>query len=307
MFLPDRLKGISVFVVVADSGSFIAAAEKLNLTGSAVSKSVARLESRLGKKLFNRTTRSLSLTEAGYRYYCTCTGILSELEETELSLTLEEREPFGKVRIDLPASYGRMHVLPVIMAFTRQYPLLQPHITFTDRFVDPVQENIDIVVRIGGPDVWHSALGHRYIGAQRLVFCASPACLLRRGVPKSARELDKHDCIGYAIGAGMISPWYFTGSEPGEMERRVIPARIALGDGESELQAALGDYGIAQLPLWLVEQHLENGTLKEVMPELSTDGMPMNIVWLKSRESLPKIRALLSELTDKLTPTGVIR
>lgn len=131
-----------------------------------------------------------------------------------------------------------------------------------------------------------------------------PAYLLRRGVPKSARELDKRDCIGYAIGAGMISPWYFTGSEPGEMERRVIPARIALGDGESELH---GDYGIAQLTLWLVEQHLENGTLKEVMPELSTDWMPMNIVWLKSRESLPKIRALLSELTDKLTPTGVIR
>ncbi|ECC1694374.1 hypothetical protein DPB93_24300 [Salmonella enterica subsp. salamae] len=95
-----------------------------------------------------------------------------------------------------------MHVLPVIMAFTRQYPLLQPHITFTDRFVDPVQENIDIVVRIGGPDVWHSALGHRYIGAQRLVFCDLPAYLLRRGVPKFAQELDKHDCIGYALGDG---------------------------------------------------------------------------------------------------------
>ncbi len=120
----------------------------------------------------------------------------------ELSLTLEEREHFGKVRIDLPVSYGRMHVLPVIMAFTRQYPLLQPHITFTDRFVDPVQENIDIVVRIGGPDVWHSALGHRYIGAQRLVFCDLPAYLLRRGVPKFAQELDKHDCIGYALGDG---------------------------------------------------------------------------------------------------------
>lgn len=111
----------------------------------------------------------------------------------------------------------------------------------------PVQGDVDIVVRIGGPYVWHSALGHRYIGAQRLVFCASPEYLLRRGLPRAALELEVYNCIGYALCAGMISPWYFTGSKPGETERRVIPSRIAPGDGEGDATPA--GFDITQLSL----------------------------------------------------------
>ena len=137
MHSSERLKGIDVFVAVADSGSFSAAAERLNLTGSAVSKSVARLEERLGTRLFNRTTRSLALTDAGVLFYRTCTSVLSELEEVEHALVSEEHELHGKVRIDLPASYGRLHVLPLIMDFVRLHPMLQPHISFTDRWSVP--------------------------------------------------------------------------------------------------------------------------------------------------------------------------
>lgn len=175
MFSSERLKGIDVFVCVADVGSFTAAAARLSLSSSAVSKSIARLEGRLQTRLFHRTTRRLSLTDAGAAFYRTCSGVLADLEEAELALNLEATEPRGRVRIDLPASYGRLHALPVILKFVEDHALLLPHISFSDRFVDPVEQGIDMLVRIGGPDVWPAALGHRYLGAERLIFTLRPA------------------------------------------------------------------------------------------------------------------------------------
>jgi DNA-binding transcriptional LysR family regulator len=306
MYSSERLKGIDVFVTVADMGSFANAALRLNLTASAVSKSVARLEQRLGQRLFTRTTRRLSLTEAGVKYYRTCTGVLADLEESELEITSDRHEPHGRVRIDLPASYGRMHVLPLILEFGRAYPLLQPHISFSDRFIDPVHEGIDIVVRIGGPDAWPPGLGHRFIGAQRLVFCAAPGYLGEHGTPGSVAELENHHCIAYGLTGGQVGPWFLKGRLPGDQERRLIHPRIAVGDGEGEVSATLAGYGIAQLPTWLVQVHLDEGRLVEVLPELATDGLPMNLVWLKTRESLPKVSVLLEYLSEHLAPHGSV-
>ncbi len=113
----------------------------------------------MGVRLFQRTTRRLSLTEAGANFYRTCTGVLAELEQAELGLTAQDGDPHGRVRIDLPASYGRLHVLPLILELLHRYPLLQPDLSFADRFVDPVHEGIDILVRIGGSDAWPAAWG----------------------------------------------------------------------------------------------------------------------------------------------------
>lgn len=304
MFSSERLKGIDVFVAVADLGSFTAAAERLNLTSSAVSKSVARLEGRLGSRLFNRTTRTLALTEAGITFYRTCTAVLADLEEAEQAILAEGDEPHGRVRIELPASYGRLHVLPLIMDFLRLHPLLQPHISFSDRFIDPVYEGIDIVVRIGGPDAWPASLGHRFFGAQRQIFCASPDYLARHGTPRTAQDLDHHHCVGYGHSDGQVSPWFFKGRQPGDMERRTVQTRIAVGDGEGEVAAVLAGHGIGQLPTWLTQPHIDAGSLVEVLPDLATDGQPMNLVWLKSRENLPKVRALLDYLLPRLGPHG---
>ncbi|GAB7528248.1 LysR substrate-binding domain-containing protein [Pseudomonas sp. 3A(2025)] len=306
MYSSERLKGLDVFVTVADMGSFASAAERLNLTASAVSKSVARLESRLGARLFQRTTRRLSLTEAGLTFYRTCTAVLSDLEEAELTLATEHNEPQGKIRIDLPASFGRLHALPLILDFVRAHPQLLPHISFSDHFVDPVQQGIDIVVRIGGPDSWPAALGHHFLGAQRLIMCASPAYLAGHGVPLNEQDLEHHHCIAYAHTDGLVAPWYFKGRQPGEMERRTLQPRIAVGDGEGEVIATLAGHGIAQLPTWLVQGHLQEGRLLEVLPELATDGLPMNIVWLKNREGLAKVSALLAHLKQHLAPDGRI-
>ncbi|MCX7080855.1 MAG: LysR family transcriptional regulator [Pseudomonas sp.] len=304
MFSSERLKGIDVFVCVADSGSFKAAAERMNLTGSAISKSIARLESRLQTRLFDRTTRRLSLTDGGIAFYRTCTGVLADLEEAELSLHAENTEPRGRVRIGLPGAFGRLQALPAILRFAQDHTLLLPHISFSDRFIDPIEEGVDIVVRIGGSHVWPAALGHRYLGSEWHIFCASPAYLSKHGTPVTDRDLEHHQCIAYGWADGTVSPWSFSGNHPGETERKVIPARFVVGDGEGLVIAVLAGCGIAQLPTWLIKRQLEEGTLVEVLPHLATDGLAINLVWLKSRQALPKVSALLEVLAASLTPSG---
>lgn len=304
MFSSERLKGIDVFVCVADSGSFKGAAERMNLTASAVSKGIARLESRLGTRLFHRTTRSLSLTGAGIAFYRTCTGVLADLEEAELSLLAENTEPRGRIRIDIPGAFGRLQALPIILRFAQEHALLLPHISFSDRVIDPVEEDVDIVVRIGGSDVWPATLGHRYLGSEWHIFCASPAYLSKHGTPLTERDLEHHQCIAYGWADGTVSPWSFQGKHPGEIERRAIAAKFVVGDGEGLAIAVSAGCGIAQLPSWLIERQLEEGTLVEVLPQLATNGQAINLIWLKSRQALPKVSALLEALAAGLVPSA---
>lgn len=302
MFTSERLKGIDVFVCVTEAGSFKAAAERLNLSPSAISKGIARLESRLEVRLFNRTTRRLSLTDAGAAFYRTCTGVLAELEEAELSMQAENTEPRGRLRIDLPAAFGRLQALPVVLKFVQQHALLLPHISFSDRFIDPVEEGVDIVVRVGGSDVWPGALGHRYLGRERHVFCAAPAYLNIHGTPVTDRDLEHHQCVAYGRADGTVSPWSFSGNRPGETERRVMPAKYIVGDGEGQVMTVLAGCGIAQLPTWLIKQQLADGSLVQVLPHLASDGLAINLVWPKSRQALPKVSALLDALAAGLMP-----
>ncbi|QXH98134.1 LysR family transcriptional regulator [Pseudomonas monsensis] len=304
MFSSERLKGIDVFVCVADSGSFKGAAERMSLTASAISKGIARLESRLGTRLFHRTTRSLSLTDAGIAFYRTCTGVLAELEEAELSLLAENTEPRGRIRIDLPGAFGRLQALPVILRFAQEHALLLPHISFSDRVIDPIEEDVDIVVRIGGSDVWPATLGHRYLGSEWHIFCASPAYLSKHGTPLTDRDLEHHQCIAYGWADGTVSPWSFSGKHPGEIERRAIGAKFVVGDGEGLVIAVSAGCGIAQLPSWLIKRQLEEGILVEVLPQLATEGQAINLIWLKSRQALPKVSALLEALAAGLVPSA---
>jgi DNA-binding transcriptional LysR family regulator len=303
----ERLKGIDVFVSVVERGSFASAADRLNLTSSAVSKSIARLEKRLQTRLFARTTRKLALTDAGKLFYDTCTRVLADLEEVETLIGAEYVEPTGRVRIDLPASFGQLHALPVILDFIADHQLLMPHISMSDHFVDLVEERIDIVVRIGGANIWPPALGHRFLGAERLIFCAAPAYLKRKGTPQTDTDLEQHDRVVYGRSDGMVNSWLFAGAEQGPLEQRFMPGRIAVGNAEGQVAAILAGLGIAQLPTWLVQRQIAQGLLVEVLPQLATDGLPMNLVWLRSRQYLPKVKLLLEVLATSLTPAGRIR
>ncbi|MCD9085403.1 LysR family transcriptional regulator [Stenotrophomonas sp. SY1] len=298
----ERLKGLDVFVCVADAGSFTAAAERLHLTASAVGKSIARLEERLGRRLFHRTTRRMSLTEAGIAFHRTCIAVLADLEEAEVSLRAEDAEPSGRVRIDLPAAFGRLQALPIILGFAQAYPLARPQVSFSDRFIDPVEDGVDILVRIGGPDSWSTQLEHRLLGHERHVFCAAPAYLAAHGVPATLQDLEAHRCIAYGRADGSISPWRFAAATPGEVDHRVIPSPLVVGDGEGQVTAALVGCGIVQLPTWLVRSHLEDGALMEVLPDLASEGLPLTLAWMKSRQDLPTVSLLLDALAEGLAP-----
>ena len=300
----ERLKGIDVFVSVVERRSFASAADRLNLTSSAVSKSIARLEKRLQARLFARTTRKLALTDAGKLFYDTCTRVLADLEEVETLIGAEYVEPTGRVRVDLPASFGQLHALPVILDFIADHQLLMPHISMSDHFVDLVEERIDIVVRIGGPNTWPNALGHRFLGAERLIFCAAPAYLARKGTPQTDADLDQHDRVVYGRSDGMVNSWLFAGAGAAPLEQRVMPGRVAVGDAVGQVSAILAGLGIAQLPTWAVQTQIAQGLLVEVLPQLATDGLPINLVWLKSRQYLPKVKLLLELLSSSLTPSG---
>jgi DNA-binding transcriptional LysR family regulator len=297
----QRLKGIAVFICVAEAGSFTAAAERMSLTTSAVSKSVARLEQRLNMKLFARTTRRLALTDTGANYYQTCKQILASLEEAEMQMHSAQTEPCGRVRIDLPASYGKLRVLPLLIEFIAEHELLMPHITLTDRFVDPIEHDIDILVRIGGPQTWPQGVERRLIGIQQHIFCAAPGYLQRRGVPETERDLHEHGCVLYGRTDGGVYPLHFPGAHASDSEQRVVSGRIAIGNAEGQLAMVLAGLGVAQLPSWLVQEHLDAGTLVQILPELSTIGLPINVAWLKSRQSLPKVGALVDVICARLS------
>ena len=299
----ERLKGLETFVAVADAGSFTAAADRLNLTNSAVGKAIARLEGRLNRPLFDRSTRRLEMTDAGAAFYKVCVRVLDELESAERMLASPQIAPSGRLRVDMPATFGRMHGVPALLAFAEKYPQVTPHVSFTDRFVDPVEDGLDLVVRIGGGDTWPAALGHEYLGHEELVFCAAPAYLARHGAPVSLDALLEHDAVLYGRADGSASPWLLKDRSKDRgtpLARQHVDGRIVLGQAEAQVAAVEAGLGIAQLATWVVEQQLREGRLQIILPELATQGLPLHIVWQRSRQHLPKVQALIAHFGQTL-------
>lgn len=296
----ERLKGLETFVAVADAGSFTAAADRLNLTNSAVGKAIARLEGRLQRPLFDRSARKLELTDAGDVFYKVCVRVLDELEQAERLLALDHFTPSGRLRVDMPATFGRMHAMPSLLAFAEQNPQVLPHVSFTDRFVDPVEDGMDVVVRIGGADTWPAALCYRHLGNEELVFCAAPAYLARLGEPATFGDLLERDAVLYGCADGSTSPWLIQeGTAP--LARRHVEGRIVLGQAEAQVAAVEMGLGIAQLATWLVEQQLRDGSLVKIVPALATPGLPLYVVWQRARHHVPKVRALIEHFAATLT------
>ena len=299
MIPSERLKGIDAFVCVADAGSFTAAADRLSLTASAVGKSVARLEARLRTRLFERSTRRLALTDAGRAYYRTCVRVLAELQDAEAVLAAERQEPAGRLRVDLPATFGRRVALPLLLQFVQRHPQLRPQVSFTDRFVDLTDEGIDVAVRIGGPQRWAPGLGHRYLGSERVVFCASPQYLARRGVPQTADDLMRHDAVAYGRADGEPASWRIVHGA-GPVSLRPIEGVMVLDSAEAQVDAVAAGLGIAQLATWLAADALRDGRVVEVLPQLATEGLPLYLLWPLSKQLLPKVDAVLEMLGESL-------
>ncbi|MNN05279.1 HTH-type transcriptional regulator DmlR [compost metagenome] len=264
-----------------------------------MSKSVARLERRLGVVLFERTTRSLALTDAGRAFQETCTRILTELAEAEAVLAAQRREPVGTVRVALPASFGRLRVVPVLSRFSAQYPDVRPQLLFADRFIDLAEEGVDLAVRIGGPPDVPSSLGRRFLGRERLVFCVAPVYLEKNGIPQTIDELQNHACIVYGRPDGTQSPWSYALAD-GQVGQCVMRPRIVAGDAEAQLAFVRAGLGIAQLATWLVTDDLKAGRLVTILDQTATDGLPLSLLWPVARQLTPKVNVLAQMLEAHL-------
>jgi len=292
-----RLKDILPFVASVECGSFTAAAERLHVTGSAVSKSLSRLETRLGSRLLERTTRSLQLTDAGSAYYQTCLRVLEDLAEAEAVLAAQRTIPSGRLRLAVPNTYGRLHVMPLLMPFCQQHPELALSLSLSDRFVDLFEEGVDVAVRIGGAPDLPASLGWRNMGREKMQFCASPAYLAREGRPEDEAALLNHPAILYERVDGSTKPWLFT-TQDGQAHWREVPWRLAVGDVDAQLQAVIAGLGVAQMPSWLIQRAVDAGELDIILPELQPDGLTLSVVWPRRKQFLPKVDALLSALNE---------
>ncbi|ORJ51121.1 LysR family transcriptional regulator [Kluyvera intermedia] len=293
----QRLKDIVPFVASIEGGSFAAAAERLHVTGSAISKSVSRLEARLGSTLLERTTRRLKLTDAGHAYYQTCIRIMEELAEAESVLAAQRSIPSGRLRLAVPNTYGRLCVMPRLITFCQHHPEIDISMTFSDRFIDLFDEGIDVAVRIGKTAEMPASLGYRQLGREKMVFCASPAYLAREGRPESVEALLQHRAIVYERVDGSSKPWQFV-TEDGYPDWRTVPYHMALGDADAQLQAVLGGLGVAQMPTWLIRDALARGELERVLPHMQPDGLALTLVWPRRKQLLPKVDALLCALSE---------
>jgi DNA-binding transcriptional LysR family regulator len=291
--MDTRFDGIAEFAAVARLGSFTAAAAELSVTKSAIGRAVSRLEARLGTKLLHRTTRRLILTPAGEAWLEHCIAALNELDRGESALLLARDTPGGNVRIDLPTAFGRLHIMPVLLEVAERFPALNLNVSFTDRRVDLVGENIDLAVRIGNLDDSTDLLA-RQIGVQHMVIVGAPSYLARRGVPRSWTDLNAHDCIVGRRQGNRIA-WLIKQPD-GSTARQAVPIKHQLQDFETVLMAAKTGHGLTQLPSWMVQDDVKSGSLEIILDGLSGGELPINVLWPRTKTLPAKIRVIIDGL-----------
>lgn len=291
----DNLSGISVFVQVAETRSFVAAGRQLGVSSSAIGKSIARLEQRLGVRLFHRTTRSINLTAEGALFLGRCRRVLDELEAAELELSSSSSEPRGRLRVSLPLA-GQF-LFSLLSGFSRRYPDIHLELDFSDRLVDVVEEGFDAVVRTGALD--DSRLVARRLGAFRFLLVGAPEYFQAHGVPASAAELGEHDCLLYRLpSTGKLERWPLP--EQAHNVTRSLRVVLVCNNVDMLLNAALAGRGIACLPEFVVKAALASGQLQAVLSEEVTRTLHFSVLWPPSRFIAPKLRCFVDFISTHM-------
>ena len=288
----DPLSGVAVFVSAARAGTFTEAADRLDLTKSAVGKTIARLEERLGFKLFHRTTRLTKLTADGEAYLAACSAAMDEVTAAQAALSSHHKILSGRVHIDMPVAFGRRVLLPALIEMTRPHPALSLTLTFTDATSDLLQEGADLAIRFGALRD-SSGLVARRLVTQARVICASPAYLRAHGEPKTLAAVANHRCI---VGSVKGPPLSWIVRDGGDEKRFTPPDTHRLSDGEAMVDAAIGGMGLAQLPVSLVRDALASGTLKQVLPDCAAAGVEVHAVWPQQAHLSPRVRYVVDQL-----------
>ncbi|VVE24104.1 LysR family transcriptional regulator [Pandoraea anhela] len=291
----NRLESMSILIAVVDAGSLSAAARRLGMPLATVSRKVAELEAHLKTRLLHRTTRQLSLTEAGSAYVAACRRILEAIGEAERTATGEYVVPKGELVLTAPVVFGRLHVLPVVAEFLAQYPEIDVRLMLTDRVVHLMDEQTDVALRIG--DLPDSTLVARRIGAVRRVICASPGYLAAHGTPVQPRDLAGHACITFEVLASRRA-WEFGA---GRSEQSVpIRSRLAVNTAEAAISAAVLGVGFVRVLSYQVAQALRDDSLRVVLEDFEAVPLPVNLVH-KGQNPLPlKLRVFLDFAAPRL-------
>lgn len=300
----DRLTGIAIFVQAAEAGSFSLAAERLRLTRSAVGKSIARLEERLGARLFLRTTRQQMLTADGQAFYDRCVRALAELDAGEAALSDARLSPQGRLHVSAPVLFGRLCVAPVLLELASRYPKLELQMSLTDRVVDLVDENVDLVVRSGALLNAPADFVARKLGDQTMRLCASPDYLARHGTPRTVAELDGHHGVLYASGRRDVA-WPLS-DQTGTMRTVTLKHRLRFDDLETIVAAIKAGAGIARLPCWLIADDLRAGSLAALLPDASGPRIEVNLAWRRTRHLPTRVRIAIDMLAARLPATLAI-
>ncbi|MEM9217247.1 MAG: LysR family transcriptional regulator [Cyanobacteria bacterium P01_F01_bin.150] len=310
----DKLEGMRAFTEVVSHGGFAAAGRHLGRSRSVINKLVLQLEEELGVVLLQRTTRKVSPTDVGRAFYERCLNILAEVDAAEQAIAQHQVEPKGTLRINAPMSFGTLHLAEAIAAFAAQYPDLQVELTLSDRFVDPIEEGVDITVRIAklasegegnsnsprtpsppvsGPVSPPPLITHSLTPIQR-VLCAAPSYLKARGIPQRPQDLHNHDCLHYGyLATG--SQWRLTGPD-GKPQSVTIHCRYCSNNGEALREAAIKGVGIALLPTFMLEQALDMQTLQLVMTDYAPPPITAFVAYPPNRHLSTKIQLLTAFL-----------
>ncbi len=290
----DLLDGVAVFVAVINTGSFTAAAEMLARSTSYISKQITRLEKRLGSRLLNRTTRTISLTDAGRAYFERCSQIVIDAENAERSINQLQESPRGLLRVNAPVSFGSMYILDHLPEFMQLYPEVKLEVEFNDRLIDVVGEGYDVVIRVG--ETRDSNLVARKFTSTKSVTVASPEYLKRRGRPQQAEDLLQHETISYSL---LPSPAVWEYVKDGKRYNINTDPRVMCNSAEIEVVMALQGIGITRLPLFACEQEVANGDLQIILEDYEQPERGVYAVYPHRQYLTAKVRAFVDFIVAK--------
>ena len=289
----DRIEAMQAFVAVADLQGFAPAARKLGLSPSGVTRLIAALEQRLGARLLQRTTRSVTLTDIGTRYLERARRILADVEEAEGSAQDERTRPSGRLVVSAPVGFGRLHVSPVMSAYLKRYPEVSAELRLADRMVNLVEDGVDLAVRIG--HLADSSLVARHVGEMRRIVVASPGYLQQRGEPNTPEAVASHETIQF--GAMTASPdWRFV--EDGREIRVACTPRFTTNSADAAIQYAEQGGGLTRVLAYQAADAIKGGRLRVVLAQFEQPPLPIHIVYPTSRLLSAKVRAFIDLVTD---------
>ena len=284
------LRTLAIFVKVAERKSFVRAAAELGITQSGVSNAISRLEDQLGVRLLARTTRRVGLTEDGAAFFERCRLLLTDLEEAELVLKETRLKPTGRLRIDMPMGFGRLKVVPLMCRFQAQYPELTLAVTSTDRYVDLVEEGIDVAVRFG--ELRDSSLMARRLTQTQFRVFGAPSYFAKHGRPRGLDDLAGHNCLGFMVrDTRLAREWRF--AHDGATTTVVPKGNMSFTDGAALCDAARAGCGLAQMHGYYVDEPLRAGELEPVLEKFKPPIDPIWLVYPQTRHLSPKVRAFI--------------